>query len=399
MSLVNEFQLYCQRTTAKNVSVLLMISMGGLLFFIANFSSDKLGRRVVLRFSMVVGLVGVGLFLLVRKFSLMVVSLIMISLTIDVSNTLAFLYMSEVSPPRLGESSSLMMLLFEFIGEIVGSFTPLLSMDYRRLMLIYFVIFILNVVFYFWLRPTFYYLVRVKDRPATLELIRHVTRTNSVRPEYIKARLNRNRLTFDEDTVNLIQQALSQHTPSASNFNSSGSKEQAKLPRTEMSRQVSARLFSLTEQDIEPLFRIPKSQNTNEISLGEYLSSCENVFKVIAYTVVILNFYWVKGMTIFLPEKMGFKSVYVNSALLATADLAGLLIMTCFLSNTRRTFLNRFHLSFILVVSVVLCGFHWLSLTRFGFVKIVDMILSCRSARPSNQQVLCGCATRLRWGI
>lgn len=374
----------------------MIIFVGGVLYFIANFVSDCVGRRVVFRVSIALGVFGFVFLVWSPNFVLTISGLVLLALTVDVCNSLAFIYMSEVSPPRLRNVSSLVMLITYIVGEIVGSASALLFMDYRYLSILYFVITIPVFAFYFWLRPTFYHLIRSRNRKTMFTQLKYILRINRVRPEYIKARLNQNRFTFASEASLEKLSATNPGDPTlADNPIQFGSFTRHFSENAHISQSFEeppnltykASKFELTQADLEPLFSAPKQTDANFIPLRTYFGQCVRVVHIVAYTFLVMNLYWVKGMSVFLPEKMGFESVYLNNFLLSLADLLGMSLMICFLNKTRRTTLNRFHLSFILFSSATVMILHNKALQSNLFVKIVDIFLSCKS--PNLTKRLC----------
>ena len=139
-----------------------------------------------------------------------------------------------------------------------------------------------------------------------------------------------------------------------------------------------ARKLRLVQKDLDSLFTDRQKEISVDISLKEYFSKFKNILKIISYAFLVMNLYWVMGLTVFLPEIMGFKSLYLNNFLLALADLFGVSLMALFLNTTRRSALNTFHLSLILIASVILLLLHSSPYKNLTSVKIIDVILSCK---------------------
>lgn len=376
--------MYCERAYLKGVSICVVILAGGLLYFVANILSDRMGRRRVFRTSIVLGVLGFVFLMWSPNLIVTILGLVLLALMIDVCNSLAFVYMSEVSPPKLRNISALAMLIGSTIGEIVGSFSALVFMDYRYMSILYFAVTIPIFVFFFWLRPTFFHLVRSKNKKSMLSHLKYVLCTNAVRPEYIKARLHQNRLILsseaspDSSSVTLPGHSNKSTQPDPFARHSSENIYISKLPQDSLDLSGEFGQFELALDDLDPLFQSPAKQDENFIPLRKYFGKCSHVVHLIAYALLIMNLYWVKGMTVFLPEKMGFKSIYLNNFLLNAADLAGISLMMWFLNSTRRTTLNRFHLGFILTGSAVVMVLHATSLRSSLWVKVVDILLSCK---------------------
>lgn len=385
----------------------MIILAGGLLYFIANFLSDRVGRRRVFRTSIVLGVFGFALLMWSPHLAVSISGLTLVALMVDICNSLAFIYMSEVSPPKLRNMSSLAMLVGSIIGEIVGSGSALIFSDYRYMSILYFSAIIPVFVFYFWLRPTFFHLVRSKNRKSMFEEIKYVLRTNCVRSEYIKARLHKNQLTLSGETsLNSSSETLrtlshqsgpsghSERSKNSDYFGRESSKSVTISDATTDSFKLAggSEQFELTPADLDPLFEEPAKKDKNFIPLREYFKSCEHLMHLFAYAMLVMNVFWVKGMTVFLPEKMGFDSIYLNNFLLSTADLVGILLMVCFLNSTRRSTLNRFHLGFILAGSITVMVLHVTALRLSLWVQIVDIVLSCKDKLGSNQQAASACA-------
>ena len=108
-----------------------------------------------------------------------------------------------------------------------------------------------------------------------------------------------------------------------------------------------------------------------------------------------MNLYWVQGMTVFLPEMMGFQSVYLNNFLLSLADLVGISIMIFFLNNTRRKTLNKFHLIVILISSIILFILHATPLKKYKATLVFDIILSCNIFYVINYKAQYACVIHL----
>lgn len=381
--------MYCTRAYLKSVSICAIIFVGGLLYFAANFLSDRLGRRIMFRTSILLSAAGIVMLVLGGLFAA-VGGMVLVALMVDVCNSLAFVYMSEVAPPKLRNVSSLAMLVASFLGEILGSFTALIFLDYRHMSLLYFGSMLPVFAFFFWLRPTFFHLVRSQDKAALLDQLRYVLRLNGVRPDYIKARLHGNRAVYCEPVSSDCE---AQHLTSAHkrdlvfdncSIESQASKtsEDGSVKSLEVVPEL--RLFELTQEDLEPLFVETETADADFVPLRKYFSQCGHVLNLVAYVFLVLNLFWVKGMTVLLPEKMGFDSVYLNNFLLSAADLIGISVMACFLNNTRRTQLNRFHLGFILASSSVVVAVQMTPLRASVFGKFLDVALSCKSLRNSR---------------
>lgn len=398
-SLVNRFRLYCDRSQLKNLVIFVTIFLGGLLYFIVSVLSDKFGRRTVFRISIILGII--GFICLVSSVDLFfaIVGLVLLCLTADTFYSLAFIYMSEISPPRLRNSSSLAMLISYFIGEMLGSFSGLCFKDYRHLGSFFFVLSLPIFYFYLTLKHSIFYLVKKGRRGSLLKLLSHMAHLNQVPPEYIKARLKNNRVNYfkhfplDHQSTAINSRFHSQlpFKPSPGITVATGNQSDNFHPR------VMARKLRLNETDLDPLFTPKQKAISSDVSLKEYFSKGRNVLKIVSYSLLVMNLYWIMGLTVFLPEIMGFKSLYLNNFFLAFADFFGVSMMVLFLNNTRRSFLNCFHLSLILVASIVLLLFHISPYKNYNFVKIIDLLLSCTSFSRLISKVACGCAIRSRW--
>lgn len=379
-SLVNRFQLYCDRSQLKNVVIFVTIFLGGLLYFVVSVLSDKFGRRTVFRISIILGVIGFVFLVSSVDLFFAIVGLVLLCLTADTFYSLAFIYMSEISPPRLRNSSSLAMLISYFIGEMLGSFSGLCFKDYRHLGSFFFVISIPIFYFYLSLRHSIFYLVKKGRRGSLLRLLEHMAQANQVPPEYIKARLKNNKVNYfkniSTDTqFTKIDARFSSKLPLKTSPGitiATGNQPDNFHPR------VMARKLRLLESDLDPLFTQKQKQISVDVSLKEYFSKGANVLKMLSYSLLVMNLYWVMGLTVFLPEIMGFKSLYLNNFFLAFADFFGVSMMVLFLNNTRRSFLNCFHLSLILLASIVLLLLHLSSYKSHSFGKIVDVLLSCK---------------------
>jgi hypothetical protein len=263
------------------------------------------------------------------------------------------------------------MLIAGIIGEFFGTAAALVFMDYRYLATFFFVVTIPIFIFYFWIKPTFFYLLRVKDRKGFLKLLKYILRVNSVREEYIKAKLKNNRISLQEEALEAsLEVALIEKS---TNIELDDLQSKNKTNHLDISNYL-----KLTEEDLEPLFSMKEDQQQHSVSIKKYFSNCKKTLNLIAYVFLIMNLYWVKGMTIFLPERMGFKSVYLNNFLLSFADLLGISIMIFFLNNTPRSKLNKIQLSVILVSSTILSILHLSSVKSSKPTLVFDIILSCK---------------------
>jgi len=200
---------------------------------------------------------------------------------------------------------------------------------------------------------------------------------NNVPPEYIKARLKNNKIKYFKTLPQNSQESDSYFRMQFAFKNSSEISVATGNQSDNLHPTLMKRKLRLTEQDLEPLFLNSEKNNSLDISLKEYFSKPKNILKIISYSLLVMNLYWVMGLTVFLPEKMGFKSLYLNNFLLAFADLFGVSMMALFLNNTRRSALNTFHLSLIFISSSILLLLQFSSLNNYEIFKFIDLFLSC----------------------
>lgn len=384
--MIDKFKLYCDRDYLKNVAICMIIFIGGLLYFIANGLSDRFGRRNIFRISIIIGCAGFIFFVSSINFFFAVFGLVLLVLTIDICNSLAYIYMSEISPPKLRNISSLAMLIAGNFGQIFGTLTAIIIMDYRYLATAFFIIALPVFAFYFWLKPTFFYLVRIGDKKRFLKLLMHILKSNRVRPEYIKARLRSNKIAYKEER--LLDTSEIESKPRDIELWKVNSEENSNNQRL-------ANFLKLNENDLETFFIPSKEKDKHSVSIKQHFSNCKNILKLIAYVFLVMNLYWVQGMTVFLPEMMGFQSVYLNNFLLSLADLVGISIMIFFLNNTRRKTLNKFHLIVILISSIILFILHATPLKKYKATLVFDIILSCNIFYVINYKAQYACVIHL----
>ena len=228
------------------------------------------------------------------------------------------------------------------------------------------------------MKHTMFYLVKKGKKKSLLKLLAHMIKINKVPPEYIKARLKNNSVDYFRK---LPQHSQNQENNSNLMFPFSKLKEITVATGNQpenLHPTLMARKLRLVEGDLDSLFTIRQKEISVDISLKEYFSKYKNILKIISYAFLVMNLYWVMGLTVFLPEIMGFKSLYLNNFFLALADLFGVSLMALFLNNTKRSALNTFHLSLILICAVVLLLLHSSPYKNMNFVKIIDLILSCK---------------------
>lgn len=378
ISLVNDFKLYCHRKYLKNESIFLTICLGGVFYFIFSFLSDRLGRRLILRAGILVGAAGMTFLLFSNNLAVSVFGLVLLCLTADNCYSLSFIYMAEISPPRLRNLSSLAMILCYFIGEMTGAFAGLLFRDYRMLATIYFILCIPMFLFFFTLRHTFHFLQNKGKAKHFLKLLSHICYENKVPIPYVKARLHHNKVLFFS---NISDEPLSQPPISTFQENNnlivvSGTGNQG----SSFHPNVLARKMRLSISDLDPLFLPigPELQEKNNKDGTKQKKGAVLCFSIFAYSLLVMNLYWVMGLTLFLPEKMGLQSLYLNTFLLALADFFGVGLMAFFLNNTNRSKLNSVHLLIIIASSSALVVLDFSSLSSFKIFQYLDVLLSCK---------------------
>lgn len=365
--------------------IFITIFLGGFLYFIISVLSDKLGRRAVFRISIILGALGFCLLVSSLNLFLAISGLVLLCLTADTCYSLAFIYMSEIAPPRLRNSSSLAMLISYFVGEMLGSFSGLCFRDYHALGSFFFLLAIPVFYFYFTLRHTIFYLVKKNRRNALMRLLLHMIKINKVPPEYIKARLQNNSVAYFSRLPSNSLDCEGPEHPQHSPFYSSPHITVATGNQPEnFHPSLISRKLRLSISDLDILFTQKQRDISSDVSLHQYFSKPKNSLKLLAYCALVMNLYWVMGLTVFLPEKMGFQSLYLNNFLLALADLVGVSLMALFLNSTSRASLNSFHLLLILICSVVLLLLHTSPVKSVGMVKSIDLILSCKTNTLSN---------------
>ena len=370
--------MYCDRSSYRNKAIFCTIFFGGILYFFASCLSDKLGRRTILRLGIVLGIVGFLVLLISPGLTLTIGGLILLCLTADTCYSLSFIYMAEISPPRLRNTSSLVILISYFVGEMLGAFSGMIFKDYKSLASMFFILSLPMFFFYFSLQPTFYYLLKSGRQKHFLALLELIIKKNKVLPEYIKARLHLNKVHY----FNSLSNSLSQRKEKT--FTSKLPMTSSSLIRIDTGNQscsfhpnIIARKFRLSLSDLDELFTSSESIEGNNSAEG-YFKQKKNLLRLFAYALLVMNMYWIMGLTVFLPNQMGFNSVYLNTFFLALADLVGVSLMALFLNNTRRSVLNFFHLTTILIAATLLMLLHSSSFANTSNALSIDIFLSCK---------------------
>ena len=377
-SISDQFDLYCDRSYLKNISIFMVVSVGGILYFFASCLSDKLGRRTVMRIGIVGGFIGFLLVLLSPGIFLTTAGLVLLALTVDTCYSLAFIYMSEIAPPRLRNISSLMMIVFHFSGEMLGAFIAYLLHNYKVMLSVFFILAIIMFAFYFSLNPTLHHLLKSQQRKEFLKLLNLMIKKNKVLPEYVKARLNRNKVDYFAESQDVHSEDMSNElTTKLPMTSSSLTKTSSKDLNYSLDTMHMTKNLELSLSDLDVLF-IKKEIKRNEKKTSYYFKNLKNSLHLVAYALLVMNMYWVTGLTVFLPEKMGFDSIYVNTFFLASADLMGVSLMALFVNKTRRSVLNIAYLSMILVSTIILVILHSSFVPKSAFVQVIDIILSCK---------------------
>lgn len=362
-SLINQFELYCKKSVLKNISICLIIFIGGILYYFASCFSDIIGRRTTFRLTIIIGFVGFFLLFISPNLLVSTFGLILLCLTADTCHSLSFIYMSEISQPKLRNISSLAMVLSYFFGEMFGGFAGSILHDYRSIAIFYFVLSFPMFIFFFYLRPTFYYLHKRNKIKEFLKLLNFILKSNKIPVSYMKAKLNNNNVSyFNED-----MECKSNSTELTNIENNQD--EDLNIDKIK-------KKLELNESDLNYVFDLSLTEETTpSISIRQYFNSCKKVMELMGYLFLVMNVYWIQGLTAFLPEKMGLNKTYLNILFLAFADVLGVSIMVFFLNSTSRITLNRVHLLIMMIASLLTILLHNFSGL---FFKIFDILLSCK---------------------
>lgn len=216
-----------------------------------------------------------------------------------------------------------------------------------------------SFILIFQLNQTLFYYKRHDKRQSFCKLINFMIKENKSSYDQIKSTLkDYKRGIYDESNVHKDNSSEKNLIPN--NF-----EQNDKTPN------------KVTFEELEIFFQEDNKVISNTY-LNKYFSNCRNIMKLIAYIFLVSNLYWTMGLTVFLPEIIGFKSLYLNMFYLALADFIGIIIMSIFINTTRRKVLNFYHLISNILACIILIVLHQPQYQELKINKVLDIILSCK---------------------
>lgn len=366
-TIINKFSLYCEAKGEKDVYIFLIILIGGFAYLVVCVFSNKFGRSNIFRFSVFWGVLGMIAVIISLDLFTTMAGFTLLSFASDVNNTMCYIYMSEVVLDNFRNWASFVFVLCFFVGEIFSGLVGLAFDDFQVISFFFLMLSIPIIIFLFQLKKSPYFLKSKGEEQEFCDLFNHIIKTNSVSPENVKNQiqnLQNNAIEFGNIKI--------ENQPTKITTNMSNS-EKLNLKTTENESNT-----LLKTSELASFFKSGEVEDSNRVGLAEYFSNCSNVMKLIAYVFLLTNFYWTIGLTVFLPEMIGFKSLYSNMFFMGCSDFVGGIFMILFINRTRRRILNFYNLISNCVTVAILLLIQQFGITEYYYGKILDIILSCK---------------------
>ena len=369
LTIINKFKLYCEAGDKKNLYIFLIILVGGLMYLVVCMFSDKFGRSNIFRLSLVLGVIGmISVIFSLDLFSTLI-GFTFLSFASDVNNTMCYIYMSEVVLDNFRNWASFVFVLCFFVGEIFSGLVGMAFNNFQSIAVFFLILSIPIIIFLFQLKKSPYFLKSSNKLDQFAQLMNHIAQTNQVPIAKVKQKIQH----FQNDSNEFTNPKIDDFNTKVKS-NPTGSQRDKPHLLQKYDQDSSS---VLTSTDLKPFFQLEQIEDDSQVGLTEYFSRCSNVMKLIAYVFLLSNFYWTIGLTVYLPEIIGFKSLYSNMFFMGCSDFVGGIFMILFINNTRRRFLNYYNLVSNLITVLILFFLQKFNLTDYYFGKILDIILSC----------------------
>lgn len=103
--------------------------------------------------------------------------------------------------------------------------------------------------------------------------------------------------------------------------------------------------------------------------------SKEIVMRMICFSVIIFNIYFIFGLTLIIPGELGIDNIYLNAIMLSLSEVVGYFLISLRAHKTKRKALNLYLCYICVSIGILFLFIRMLGVRRLDFFRIIESLL------------------------